>query len=107
MPQLDIIIFSSQTFFVFLFWIGYFIFIKTILPLVSMEMKLKQKRLLSNILWFKSNLSKTIFFRQSFGKLMVKTRGLLNCIDFIISKKQVFFGIYQPDLLFLKQKSKQ
>jgi hypothetical protein len=70
-------------------------------------MKLKQKRLLGNILWFKSNLSKTIFFRQPFGKLMVKTRGLLNCVDSIISKKQVFFGIYQPDLLFLKQKNKQ
>jgi hypothetical protein len=107
MPQLDIIIFSSQTFFVFLFWIGYFVFIKTILPLVSMEMKLKQKRLLSNILWFKSNLSKTLFFRLQFGKLVIKTRGLLNSIDFIIFKKQVFFGIYQPDLLFLKQKSKQ
>jgi hypothetical protein len=107
MPQLDIIIFSSQTFFIFLFWIGYFVFIKTILPLVSMEMKLKQKRLLSSILWFKSNLSKTLFFNLPFGKLVIKTRGLLNSIDFVISKKQVFFGIYQPDLLFLKQKGKQ
>lgn len=106
MPQLDILIFSSQTFFVILFWLGYFIFLKTILPLISMEMKLKQKRLLSNILWFKTNLSKTLFFKLPFGKLVVKTRGILNCTDFIISKKQVFFGIYQPDFLFLKQKSK-
>jgi hypothetical protein len=107
MPQLDIIIFSTQTSFIFLFFIGYFVFIKMILPLVSMEMKLKQKRLLGGILWFKSNLVKTLFFRLFFGKSIIRTRGLLNSIDFIISKKQVFFGIYQPDLLFLKQKSKQ
>lgn len=106
MPQLDLLIFSSQVSFVFLFWLGYFIFIKTILPLVSMEMKLKQVKLLNNLFWFKHNLNKTVFFRLPFGKLLVKTRGILNSIDFIFSKKQVFFGIYQPDLLFLKQKNK-
>ena len=106
MPQLDFIIFSTQTSFVFLFWLGYFIFIKTILPLVSIEMKLKQKRLLKQLFWFKLNLSKTLFFRLPFGKLLVKTRGVLNSMDFIFSKKQVFFGIYQPDLLFVKQKNK-
>jgi hypothetical protein len=106
MPQLDFIIFSTQTSFVFLFWLGYFVFLKTILPLVSMEMKVKQKRLLRSLLWFKSNLQKTLFFRLPFGKLLVKTRGVLNCIDYIFSRKQVFFGIYQPDLLFIKNKNK-
>jgi hypothetical protein len=106
MPQLDLLIFSTQLSFVFLFFFGYFIFIKNILPLVSMEMKFKQIKLLSHLFWFKHNLNKTVFFRLPFGKLLVKTRGILNSIDFIFSKKQVFFGIYQPDLLFLKQKSK-
>jgi len=104
MPQLDFTIFSMQLFFVFLFFFGYFLFIKSILPLVSMEMKLKNKRILSSITWFKSSLIKTFFFNLFFGKLVVKTRGLLNSIDNVIFKKQVFFGIYQPDLLFLKQK---
>jgi hypothetical protein len=107
MPQLDFIIFSTQTSFVFFFWIGYFIFLKTILPLVSMEMKLKQKRLLRSLFWFKNNLKKTLFFRLPLGKLLVKTRGILNSVDFIFSKKQVFFGIYQPDLLLLKQRNKR
>lgn len=107
MPQLDLLIFSTQLSFVFLFFFGYFLFIKNILPLVSMEMKFKQVKLLSHLFWFKNNLNKTIFFRLPFGKLLVKTRGVLNSIDFIFSKKQVFFGIYQPDLLFLKQKNKK
>jgi len=106
MPQLDFLIFSVQVFFVIFFWLGYFIFAKTLLPLISMEMKLRQKRILNNLYWFKNNLSKTLFFKLPFGKLLVKTRGILNSIDFILAKKQVFFGIYQPDLLFLKQKNK-
>lgn len=106
MPQLDFLIFSTNITFVFFFWLGYFFFIKTILPLVSMEMKMKKIKLLTNIFWFKKNLDKTHFFKLPLGKLLVKTRGLLNNVDFIFSKKHLFFGIYQPDMLFLKQKNK-
>jgi hypothetical protein len=106
MPQLDILIFSTQVSFVFLFWIGYFIFIKTILPIVSMEMKLRSKRLLSNLIWFKQNLNNVLFFRLPLGKLLVKTRGMLNSVDNIFAKRKVFFGIYQQDLLLLKRKKK-
>jgi len=105
MPQLDILILSSQTAFVIFFWLGYFLFIKTILPLISMEMKIRNKRILNQMLWFKENLPKTLFFRLSFGKLLVKTRGMLNSVDLIVTKKKVFFGIYPIDLYYLKQKS--
>jgi hypothetical protein len=71
-----------------------------------MEMKFKNIKLLTNIYWFKQNLDKTHFFKLPLGKLLVKTRGILNNIDFIFSKKNLFFGIYQPDLLFLKQKNR-
>jgi hypothetical protein len=104
MPQLDILIVSSQTFFVIFFWLGYFTFLKTILPLLSMEMKMKQKRILSHLLWYKNNLNRTIYFRLPFGKLLVKTRGLLSCIDIIVAKKNVFFGVYPIDLLFIKHR---
>jgi hypothetical protein len=105
MPQLDILILSSQIAFVFFFRLGYFLFIKTILPLISMEMKLKNKRILKNMLWFKENLPKTIFFKLPYGKLLVKTRGILNSIDIIVTKKKVFFGIYSIDLFYIKHKS--
>jgi hypothetical protein len=104
MPQLDPLILSTQTLFVVFFWFGYFLFIKTLLPLISLEIKIKQKRILFYILWFKHNLNNTLFFKLSFGKLLVKTRGLLNCIDIIVAKKSVFFGVYPIDLLFIKQK---
>lgn len=105
MPQLDPLILSTQTAFVFFFWLGYFLFIKTILPLVSMEMKLRNKRILSEMLWFKENLSKTLFFKLPFSKLFVKTRGMLNSIEIVVSKKKVFFGIYPIDLYYLKHRS--
>lgn len=104
MPQMDLLILSSQISFVILFWFNYFIFLKTILPLISLEMKLKQKLILKNILWFKKNLLKTIFFKRSITKLTIKVRGVLRIIDLITIKKQIFFGIYTLDLLFLKQK---
>jgi hypothetical protein len=106
MPQLDPLILSTQTAFVFFFWLGYFIFIKTILPVVSMEMKLRNKRILNLMLWFKENLPKTLFFRLPFSKLFIKTRGMLNSIDIIINKKKVFFGIYSIDLYYLKNQNK-
>jgi hypothetical protein len=106
MPQLDLYIFYVQVSFVFLFWIGYFIFIKTILPLISMELKLKQVKLLNNLLWFKTYLNKGVFFKRPFVRLVARTRGLLNSIDYLLPKKHVFFGIYLPDLLVLKERKK-
>jgi len=105
MPQMDILIFASQTSFIFIFWLGYFFFAKTILPLVSLELKLKQKIILTNIRWFRNNINRVLFFRLPHGKLLVKTRGMLLSAESLVTKKRVFFGIYPLDLLFLKQKS--
>ncbi len=105
MPQLDPLILSTQSAFVIFFWLGYFVFIKTILPVISMEMKLRNKRILNEMLWFKENLSKTLFFKLSFSKLFVKTRGMLNSVDIIVGKKKVFFGIYLIDLYYLKHRN--
>jgi hypothetical protein len=104
MPQLDPLILSSQTAFVVVFWLGYFVFMKTLLPLISIEMKIRQKRILKNMLWFKSNLPKTIFFRLPFGKLLVRTRGMLNIVDLVVVKKKIFVGIYPIDLLYVKHR---
>ena len=104
MPQLDIIIFHIQVSFVCIFFVGYFIFLKTILPLVTMELKLKNVKLLNNLLWFKTYLNKGIFFKRPFVRLVARTRGLLNSLDFVLPKTHIFFGIYPSDLLILKNK---
>lgn len=104
MPQLDFLILSSQIAFIIVFIFGYFVFLKTLLPLLSMEMKLKNKLLLSNMLWLKKNLPETNFFRFPFSKFMIKTRGMLNVVNFIVVKKKIFFGIYPMDLYYIKHR---
>lgn len=104
MPQLDTLILSSQIVFIFIFIFGYFIFLKTLLPLVSLQMKLRNKLLLSNMLWLKKNLPETNFFRFAFSKFMIKTRSMLNVVNFIVLKKKVFFGIYPMDLYYIKHR---
>ena len=44
------------------------------------------------------------FFRFSFSKLIIKTRGMLNVVNFIVVKKNVFFGIYPMDLYYIKHR---
>ena len=46
MVQLDNLIIVSQLQFLLFFFLGYFYFLKKILPIISMELKLKQKVLL-------------------------------------------------------------
>jgi len=101
---MDLLIFSTQTSFLVIFWIGYFIFIKTLLPLISMELKIKQKIILSNLRWLKNNINKVLFFRLPHGKLLIKTRGMLLSSEPLLSKRAVFFGLYPMDLLLIKQK---
>lgn len=105
MPQLDFLIVSSQVAFVFFFIFGYFVFIKTTLPLISTEMKLKNKKILNQMKWLKVNLPKSKFVRFPFSKLMSKTRGMLNSVDIIIAKKKIFFGIYSIDLYYIKHRN--
>jgi hypothetical protein len=104
MPQLDFLILSSQTSFVIFFWFGYFLFIKNILPLLSIELKSKQKFVYSNILWLKNNVFRTLFFSLPFGRLLTKTKRMIFSVDFIVLKKNIFFGIYNVDLLYIKDK---
>jgi len=101
---MDLLIFSTQTSFLIVFWIGYFIFIKTLLPLVSMELKIKQKIILNNLKWLKANINKVLFFRLPHGKLLIKTRGMLLSSEPLLNKRKVFFGVYPMDMLLIKQK---
>ena len=52
MPQLDGLIIQSQVNFFLFFFLGYFFFLKYILPLISFFFKLKHKLIISNLVWF-------------------------------------------------------
>jgi hypothetical protein len=104
MPQLDALILSSQVVFVFLFLVGYFIFLKTSLPLISIEMKFRNKLLLNQMKWIKINFPRTYQFQLPYVRLMLRTRGLLNVITPIVISKKIFFGIYPMDLYYIKHR---
>lgn len=104
MPQMDLFVVSYQTLFLPLFRIGYFVFLKTILPLVCFSMKIKSKLLLHSITWLKNNIHKIIFFRLQISILMIKSLGLVNTFNMFSKKRNIFFGIYKTDLYNIKRK---
>lgn len=107
MPQIDIFIVVSQLQFLLFFFLGYFLFLKKILPLISLEMKFKQKVLLYHMNWFTNNVNQTIYYRESFSTLLVKFRSLLEIFNFIIKKRDVFYGIYDIDLMLVRFQYRQ
>jgi hypothetical protein len=104
MPQIDIIIIVSQLQFLLFFFLNYFFFLKKVLPLISIKIKVKQKLLLSHINWFSNNINKLIFYRDSYYSLLVKYRSILNFTNLFTCKHNIFYGIYNIDLLLIRSK---
>jgi hypothetical protein len=102
MVQLDNLILVSQLQFLLFFFIGYFFFLKKILPIISIELKFKQKILLSHMYWFTNNINKLVFYRHSYFSLLVKFKSLLEFFNIFIRKRNVFYGVYDIDLLSIK-----
>ncbi len=107
MPQIDIYIVVSQLQFLFFFFVGYFFFFKKILPLISLEMKFRQKVLLFHMNWFTSNINQIVFYKEAYSTLLVKFRSLLEIFNFIIKKRNAFYGIYDIDLMLVRFQYKQ
>ncbi len=102
MPQIDIFIVVSQLQFLFFFFLGYFFFLKKLLPLLSLEMKLKQKILLSHMNWFVNNVDKLIFYKDSYSSLLVRFKSLLEFFYLFTKKRSFFYGIYDIDLILVR-----
>ena len=107
MPQIDIFIVVSQLQFLLFFFLGYFYFLKKILPLISLEMNFRQKVLLFHMNWFANNINQTIYYRETFSTLLVKFRSLLEIFNFIIKKRDLFYGIYDIDLMLVRFQYRQ
>lgn len=67
-----------------------------------MELKFREKILLSHMRWFSNNLNNIIFYKHSYFSLLVKFRSLLYFFNIFTKKKNIFFGIYDIDLLSIK-----
>jgi hypothetical protein len=108
MPQLDVLIMGSQTFFLVPFFIGYFVFLKYILPILSFEIK-RNRVLYNNIMrWFDKNIH-YLFNSTKNDKYSIEGLYKLSYIvDIFISyntKKNILFGLlYNYDLLLLRSK---
>jgi hypothetical protein len=102
MVQLDNLIIVSQLQFLLFFFLGYFFFLKKILPIISMELKFKQKLLLSHMNWLSNNINKLIFYKRSYFNLLVKFKSLLEFFNTFIKKRNFFYGVYDIDLLSIR-----
>lgn len=99
MPQLDYLILQSQLNFLILFFIGYFFFLKFILPVISFSLKLKHKLVLSNLNWFHSNFNYLIFYKKNFLFTLLKLVNLFKVLNLLRNKNFIFFNLYSFDYL--------
>lgn len=102
MPQLDGLIIQSQVNFFLFFFLGYFFFLKYILPLISFFFKLKHKLIISNLTWFSKNFSLLIFYRKTFLFSLFKLVNMFKIVRFFKSKTFIFFNLYLFDYVMVK-----
>lgn len=102
MPQLDLLILQSQVNFFVVFFIGYFIFLKYVLPIISFFLKMKYKLIVSNLNWLKLNSQHLIFYKKSFLVSLIKLSSLFQLIDYIERDRFVFFNLYSFDYYFVR-----
>lgn len=103
MPQLDLLIISSQSIFLVFFILGYIFFTKNILPMISFELKMKELLEITYLTWLDAYVNKTIPNDKTF----LVTMRLLNTIyQFIIqlsANKYIIYGCtYGFDLIALR-----
>src|SRR5689334_15298271 len=103
MVQLDNLIVVSQLQFLFFFFFGFFFFLKKIFPILSLELKFKQKVLLAHMNWLYNNINKLVFYRRSSFSLLVRFKSFLEFFyNSFTRKRNIFYGVYGIDLLSIR-----
>jgi hypothetical protein len=110
MPQLDFYMFAAQSLFIFVYLLGYLVFVKYVLPILSFEMKLKELLPLYYLNWFEKNQKKLNGSPYSMVEL-----GLLNQVKVILNGFVPYLryvsikhtGVFYNDLLYLRSKYNQ
>jgi len=104
MPQLDLLIFKSQSIFVLFFLLGYFIFLKNILSIISFELKYKVKLELYYLRFFSRILVKLATSSNLILTMLIATIQIITFVQQITNSYSLFFGTYTSDYLVLKIK---
>jgi Plant ATP synthase F0. len=104
MPQLDMLILSSQSIFLLFFILGYIFFMKKILPIMAFELKMKELIEISYLAW----LDKLVLQIIPNDKSFIITIRLLNAIYHLIiqlsTNKYIIYGYsYGFDLISLRK----
>ena len=103
MPQLDFLIMTSQTIFLFIFLIGYVFFIKNILPMISFEIKLKELLEFSYLRWFDLNQSKLITMDKVLLSSLKSVNSIFDFLNHMMKARNLLYGFsYGYDLISLR-----
>jgi len=103
MPQLDFLIMTSQTIFLFIFLLGYVFFIKNILPMISFEIKLKELLEFSYLKWFDANQSKLITMDKVLLNSLKSVNSIFDFLNNMMKPRNLLYGFsYGYDLISLR-----
>lgn len=103
MPQLDMIMFFSQINFLFIFFLGYFLFLKYILPILSFEIKLKGLVELNYLKWFSVYKNNLIINPKIYLSLIRNLNIFFKYFLFLGNARTYVFGLwYNQDITYLR-----
>lgn len=104
MPQLDLLIFKSQSIFVLFFLLGYFIFLKNILSILAFELKYKVKLEIYYLRFFSKVIAKLANSSNLILNLLISSIQVITFVQQITNPYSLYFGFYSSDFLVLKMK---
>jgi len=104
MPQLDLLIFKTGSFFAIFFLLGYFFFLKHILSIITFELKYKSLIELYYLDWLSTYYLRICETNSLILKSLLAVLRCLQYVQLILSPQVFVFGVYNSDLLVLKLK---
>ena len=75
---------------------------KYLLPIISFFFKLKNKLVISNLIWFNKNFNLLIFYRKTFLFSLFKIVNMFKIVRFFKNKTFIFFNLYLSDFIMVK-----
>lgn len=104
MPQLDILIITSQSLFLILFILGYVFFTKNVLPMISFRLKMKKLLEIEYLGWLEGHLYKTTMNDKSSLSLLKAMSAIQKHSIKLSQNKYITYGYtYRFDLLHLRK----
>jgi len=105
MPQLDMLVFASQSTFLLLFTLGYTFFVKNIIPFISFELKMKELLEIKYLKWLDTNVHSTIKNEKHLLVAIQLINTIYNMLIRFSQNKYIIYGYtYSFDLILLRNR---